>query len=156
MILSLFTPNCLSKLKDLFFFSFFPPWSISVSSFKSFSFYIIFFPKYFSVQLNFPQRHAFIGFDFTSADTFRSFSILFWLPEIFCGTFDWLHYNILLSQNIYQRTEYGAVLAGHSLSPSCLHKLGLSVSGNPPLLSICKRFVAPSPKIKHFIVMDIF
>lgn len=133
MILSLFAPKHLTKQKDLAFFLFFFFRNIFLSS-RSFSFYtIISFTEYFSVYLNFLQSCAFMGSGFTSADTFRSFHILFWIPEIFSGTFDGLHYNSVLSQNIYQPTTLRCKISRVLIEPF-LHKLGFK----------CTRKLSPS------------
>lgn len=89
-----------------------------------------------------------------SADTFSSFSIFFHIPEIFPETINWLHYNTL-SQNIYQPTRDVAKLAAHAPNLPYIRESRLSLLENW-LLSGCKRFVAPSPETKYFILMDIF
>lgn len=84
-----------------------------------------------------------MGSGFTSADTFRSFYILFWIPEIFSGTFDGLHHNTLLSQNIYQPTALCCKINRVLIKPF-LHKLGFKclrkLSPSFQLQKICCHF----------------
>lgn len=73
---SLFTPNHLSTLKDLLFFHIFPLYSFC---FILQNFFILYhhFLAYFSVQLSFLGRHAFTGFNSTSASPISYFSSTF-------------------------------------------------------------------------------